>query len=173
MTTDTDITTRPYRLAAGEGLADVWWKTGRMTVKAGRAETGSSFSQLEMNDPRGTATPMHVHRNEDETFYVLEGEIVALVGDERITLSAGDFAFAPRGIPHATVVSSEQARVLVTTSPGGLEELFVSLGSTVRGSEPPAEEVLPPMDELVRRFAAYGVDIVGPPPSLSDLGIQV
>jgi hypothetical protein len=71
------------------------------------------------------------------------------------------------------VVSSEQARVLVTTSPGGLEELFVCLGSTVSGSEPPAEEVLPPMDELVRRFAAYGVDIVGPPPSLSDLGIQL
>ena len=79
---------------------------------------GQELAQLEMNDPRGTATPMHVHHNEDETFYALEGEILALVGDERITLSAGDFAFAPRGVPHATVVSSERARVLVTTSPG-------------------------------------------------------
>lgn len=118
MMPETDITTKPYRLAAGEGVADVWCKTGRMTVKAGSAETGKSFAQLEMNDPRGTATPMHVHHNEDETFYALEGEILALVGDERITLSAGDFAFAPRGVPHATVVSSERARVLVTTSPG-------------------------------------------------------
>ena len=171
MTPTTDTTARPYRLAAGEGLADIWWKTGRMTVKAGSAETGNSFALLEMNDPRGTATPMHVHHHEDETFYVLEGEIIAFVGDERITLSAGDFAFAPRGIPHATLVTSERARVLVTTSPGGLEELFVSLGSAVSGSEPPAEAVSPPMDELVRRFAAYGVDMVGPPPSLSDLGI--
>ena len=170
MTPETETTARPYRLAAGEGLADVWWKAGRMTVKAGSVETGNGFAQLEMNDPRGTATPMHVHHNEDETFYVLEGEIIALVGDERVRLSAGDFAFAPRGILHATVVSSERARVLVTTSPGGLEELFVSLGTTVSGSEPPAEAVLPPMDELVRRFAAYGVDIVGPPPSLSDIG---
>ena len=124
MTPETETTARPYRLAAGEGLADVWWKAGRMTVKAGSVETGNGFAQLEMNDPRGTATPMHVHHNEDKTFYVLEGEIIALVGDERVRLSAGDFAFAPRGILHATVVSSERARVLVTTSPGGLEGLF-------------------------------------------------
>src|SRR5262245_7106890 len=171
MTPETGTTAGPYRLAAGEGLADVWWKTGRLTVKAGGAETGRSVAQLEMNDPRGTATPMHIHRKEDETFYVLEGQIVVFIGDERIALSAGDYAFAPRGIPHATVVRSERARVLVTTCPGGLEELFISLGSTVNGSEPPAEEVMPPMDELVRLFAAYGVDIVGPPPSLSDLSI--
>jgi len=171
MTTETGTTLRPYHLAAGEGRADVWWKTGRVTVKAGGAVAGGSFAQLEMNDPRGTAPPMHLHHNADETFYVIEGEIIVLIGDERITLSAGDYAFAPRGIPHSTVVSSERARVLVTLSPAGLEELFVTLGSTVNGSEPPAEEVLPPMDELVRRFAAYGVDILGPPPSLSDLGI--
>ena len=122
----------------------------------------ANFAQLELNDSRGTATPMQVHHEEDETFYVLEGEIVALVGDERVTLSAGDYAFAPRGIAHTTVVSSERARVLVTASPAGLEQLFVSLGSAVSESEPPAEEVLPPIDELVRRFAAYGVDIVGP-----------
>jgi quercetin dioxygenase-like cupin family protein len=170
MTAETGTTAKPYRLAAGEGLADVWWKTGRMTVKAGRTETGGSFAQLEMNDPRGTATPMHLHHRDDETFYVIEGEIVVFIGDERIALSAGDYAFAPRGIPHATVVRSESARVLVTLTPGGLEELFVSLGSTVNGSEPPAEEVLPPMDELVRRFAEHGVDIIGPPPSLSDAG---
>jgi hypothetical protein len=109
--------------------------------------------------------------NEDETFYVLDGEIVALVGDERITLSAGDFAFAPRGVPHATVVSSERAGVLVTTSPGGLEELFVSLGSTVSASEPPGRagaaadaRARTPLRGLRRRHRR-------PPPSLSDLGI--
>jgi quercetin dioxygenase-like cupin family protein len=169
MTSETDTIVKPYRIPAGKGVADVWWKTGRMTVKAGSAETGNSFAQIEMNDPRGTATPLHLHHKEDETFYVLEGEVTVLVGDERIDLSAGDYAFAPRGIPHATVVRSERARVLVTMSPGGLEELFVSCGVAVSGTEPPAEEVLPPMDELVARFAAYGVDILGPPPSLSDL----
>ncbi|HUY70745.1 MAG TPA: hypothetical protein VMV08_00750 [Gaiellaceae bacterium] len=59
--------------------------------------------------------------------------------------------------------------MLTTLSPAGLEELFVTLGVPVTDAEPPTEEVLPPMRELVRLFAGYGCEIVGPPPSLSDL----
>jgi quercetin dioxygenase-like cupin family protein len=162
-------TTEPYRIPAGEGLANVWWKTGRMTVKVTGAETGGSFSQVETEDPRGTATPLHVHHNEDETFYVIEGEVTIIAAGERIDLSAGDYAFAPRGVPHAYIVRSERARMLGTLSPAGLEELFVELGEPATGSEPPAEEVMPPIPELVRRFGAYGCEILGPPPSLDNL----
>lgn len=165
----TETVTRPYRVASGEGLADVWWKSGRVTVKAGGAETGHAFAQIETDDPRGGATPLHVHHNEDETFYVLEGEVTALVGEERIDLSAGDYLFAPRGIAHAYIVRSERARMLCTISPAGLEELFVSLGVPVTGAEPPTDAVMPPMDEMVRLFAGYGCEILGPPPLLSDL----
>ena len=63
---------KPYRLASGVGLADVWWKTGRITVKAGPDETGNAFSQFEVDDPRGSGPPLHVHHNEDETFAILE-----------------------------------------------------------------------------------------------------
>ena len=56
--------------------------------------------------------------------------------------------------------------MLVTMSPSAIEELFVSHGVPVTGTELPAEEVLPPMDELVRLFADYGCDILGPPPEL-------
>lgn len=167
MATETD--TNPYRVAVGEGLADVWWKTGRMTVKAGRAETRGAFAQVETDDPRGAATPLHVHRNDDETFYVIDGEITVLVGDDRIDLSAGDYAFAPRGVTHAYIVRSERARMLTTISPAGLEELFVACGVPVSGSERPAEEVMPPIEETIRLFAGYGCDIVGPPPTLEDL----
>ena len=55
--------------------------------------------------------------------------------------------------PMPYVVSSERARMLVTFTPGGLEAaFFVELGVPVVGGEPPAEEVLPPVDELARRF---------------------
>ena len=80
----TEIISKPYRVPSGEGLTNFWWKTGRMTVKAGRTETGGAFAQLENFDPRGTATPLHVHHNEDETFYVVEGEVTVIVGGERI-----------------------------------------------------------------------------------------
>jgi quercetin dioxygenase-like cupin family protein len=165
----TETITRPYRVASGEGIDNVWWKSGRVTVKAGGAETGHAFSQIETDDPRGSGPPLHLHHNEDETFYVVEGEITVRVGDERIDLTAGDYLFAPRGIAHAYVVRSERARMLVTASPGGVEQFFVSQGIPVTGSEPPTDAVVPPMDEMVRLFAEYGCEILGPPLSLNDL----
>lgn len=164
----TEIATRPYRVASGEGLANVWWKSGRITVKAAGAETGDAFSQIETDDPRGSGPPLHLHHNEDETFYVLDGEVTFLVGDERVDVAAGDFLFAPRDVPHAYVVRSERARMLVTASPGGIEQVFVSLGVPVTGSEPPADAVMP-MDEAMRLFAGFGAEILGPPLSLDDL----
>jgi quercetin dioxygenase-like cupin family protein len=169
MSTETVIAREPYRLTAEEGIADVWWKTGRITVKAGPDETGNAFSQFVVDDPRGSGPPLHVHHNEDETFYVLEGQITMFVGDERIDLEAGDYLFGARGIPHAYLVRSERARMLVTISPSGSEQLFVSLGVPVTGAEPPTETVMPPMPEMVRQFAAYGAEILGQPPSLDDL----
>ncbi len=59
--------------------------------------------------------------------------------------------------------------MLVTISPSGSEQLFVSLGVPVTGAEPPTDTVMPPMPEMVRLFAAHGAEILGPPPSLSDL----
>jgi quercetin dioxygenase-like cupin family protein len=164
----TETITKPYRVESGEGLANVWWKSGRVAVKAGGAETGHAFSQIETDDPRGSGPPLHLHHNEDETFYVLEGEVTVLVGEERIDLEAGDYLFAPRGIAHAYVVRSERARMLVTASPAGVEEVFVSMGVPVTGAEPPTDAVMPPMDELVRLFAGYGCEILGPPLSLGD-----
>ena len=165
----TTTITGPYRVASGEGIDNVWWKSGRITVKAGGAEAGHAFSQIETDDPRGSGPPRHLHHNEDETFYILEGEVTALVGEERIDLAAGDYLFAPRGIAHSYVVRSERARMFVTLSPAGIDELFVSLGVPVMGAEPPTDAVMPPRDELVRLFAGYGCEILGRPLSLSDL----
>jgi quercetin dioxygenase-like cupin family protein len=165
----TETITKPYRLAAGEGIKDVWWMTGRITIKAGPEETGNAFSQFEVNDPRGSAPPLHVHYNDDEAFYVLDGDVTVFVGDERIDLGTGDYCFAPRGIQHTWIVRSERARMLVTISPSGTEQLFVSLGIPVAGSEPPTQPAMPPMPEVARLFGAQGVEILGPPPSLDDL----
>jgi quercetin dioxygenase-like cupin family protein len=160
--------TTPYALPADSGLAEVWWKSGRVMVKAGGEQTGGRFSQVETVDPHGSAPPLHVHHNEEETFYVLEGEVSVIVEGERIDLGVGDFALVPRGLEHAYVVRSEQARMLVTFSPAGFEEAFVDLGIDVAqvGAEAPADTVMPPVEEIVRAFAPYGCEITGPPPTL-------
>jgi quercetin dioxygenase-like cupin family protein len=163
----TDDVVRPYRIPAGEGISTAWFKTGRVVVKAGHAETGGGFSQFETDDPYGTATALHVHRDEDETFYVLEGEVTLQIGESRFELRAGDFAFAPRNVPHAYAVRSETARMLVTYCPGGLEELFVEIGAT--GETPQPTDGQPAPEELARLFGERGVEIVGPPLAVDEL----
>lgn len=92
-----------------------------------------------------------------------------LVGGERIDAAAGDFIFAPRDIPHASVVRSERARMLVTPSLAGVEQLFVLLGTPVTGAEPPADAVMPPPPEMARLFEEVGCEILGPPLRLDEL----
>ena len=86
-----------------------------------------------------------------------------------VVLSAGDYLFAPREVAHAYVVRSERARMLGMFCPAGLEQLAVSLGVPVTGAEPPTDAVMPPMDEMVRLFGAYGCEILGPPLSIDEL----
>ncbi len=69
MSTHTPI--KPYAFNLGNGLAQVWWLGGRVAIKAGSEQTSGRFSQLEFDDPRGTAPPLHIHHGEDETFYVV------------------------------------------------------------------------------------------------------
>jgi hypothetical protein len=58
--------------------------------------------------------------------------------------------------------------MLVTASPAGVEQFFVSHGLPVTGAAPPTDAVMPPMDELIRLFAGYGCEILGPPLSLDE-----
>jgi quercetin dioxygenase-like cupin family protein len=162
------ITSTPsaYKIPAGEGLAERWWKTGRVSVKATGDETGGRFSQVETHDPRGTAPSLHIHHDADERFYVLEGAVTAFSGDAEIQLTAGDYGFVPRGLPHAYLVTSEHARMLVTFSPSGFEEVFVEFGAPMNDGPPPEDAVMPAPDEMARLLAPYGCEIVGPPPTL-------
>ena len=95
--------------------------------------SGGAFSLFEEVPPLAD-TPLHVHRDEDELFYVLEGQHVYRVGDEEYTVGPGGLVFAPRGIPHAQrrVVSGE-GRQLVVTTPGGFEGFFRELAAAEEG----------------------------------------
>ena len=87
-------------------------------VRVRRRPSGGAFSLFEELPPLAD-TPLHVHRDEDELFYVLEGEHVFRVGDDEHTLGPGGCVFAPRGVPHSQrrVVPGE-GRELVLTTPG-------------------------------------------------------
>ena len=109
----------PYALAAGEGKAMGWFGS-TVTLKASCREMGVT----EVLIHEGEEPPMHVHQNEDEWFYMLEGEMTFHVGGRILRGGVGAFVSVPRGIPHTFSVESGTARFLVINTPGGFERMF-------------------------------------------------
>lgn len=152
----------PYALGSEDGEA-LWFFGTLLTVKASAEQTGGRFSLVEQYAPRGMATPLHVQPEDDETFYVIEGDLTFYLEDgQPIPASAGSFVHIPSGTPHAFQVDSETARFLDLSTPQ--HESFIRAAG-----EPAKERILPPpgppdMEKVGAAAQQYGVDIVGPPP---------
>ena len=153
----------PFSVAPGEG--DARWVTGSLdTIKATAAQTGGAFGLIESTEKRGDAPPLHVHENEDEAYYVIEGELTFFLGDQSLAASAGAFIFAPRSIPHTYRVDSERSRILAINVPGGWEGFFAEAGTPAGSTnEPPVEE--PDYESLGALAARRGVTVLGEPPA--------
>ena len=123
-------------------------------------ETGGQYAMFEATVPPGGGPPPHLHRKEDETFYVLEGEITFQVGEDRITAPAGSFVNMPIGQPHAFKNESDQtAKMIITYAPAGLEEFFFEVGEPFEGEFPPPpdrEEI----EKLMAAAPAFGIEFV-------------
>ncbi|UJA21155.1 cupin domain-containing protein [Thermoleophilia bacterium SCSIO 60948] len=115
----------------------------------------------------GGEPPLHVHAREDETFYVLEGEMLFQRGTERIEARAGTAVFMPRGVEHGFAVLSSQARFAQLFTPGGLEEAFRALSEPAEYAGMPPAPDGPPDEAVIARqtatFGSYGVEFTGPP----------
>lgn len=148
---------------AGEGERLRFFGGGILTMKATAEETGGTFLLFEDLMTRGKTTPLHIHAAEDETLYVLEGEIVVHIDGENHVIGSDGVAVAPRGVPHAFLVTSETARVLTLLTPGSAEPFY-------RGASEPAgtgAHASGPVDfarvrESAERFG--GMRALGPPP---------
>ena len=149
-----------------KGGEHLWFNRDLLTFKATSDATDGAFILFEELSQRGKVTPLHVHPDEDESFYVLEGEIrVQIDGVDHIGRPGG-FLSIPRGVPHAFLVTSETARVLVLLTPGSsaAEAFFRDAG------EPAPGPVLPPAGPLeIERIQAAAerhgsVRLLGPPP---------
>ncbi|PEJ57501.1 cupin [Bacillus sp. AFS002410] len=90
-------------------------------------DTNGAFCVLHCNGKKDGGPPLHIHELEDETFYVLEGEIAFFIGDQKISAKAGDYVFAPRRIPHTFKVLSEETKFIVTAYPSGFDEFVKEL----------------------------------------------
>jgi quercetin dioxygenase-like cupin family protein len=165
VTAQTIRTGAPIALAPDDGEA-LWFNNDLLTLKATGEQTGGAYLLVEEVARRGKVTPLHTHTAEEEAFYVLEGETLMHLDGEERSVGVGGFVSVPPGLPHAYLVTSEVARMLILVTPGSgaMERFFREAG------EPAADRVLPearPLDiERIGAAAARtgAVEVLGPPP---------
>jgi quercetin dioxygenase-like cupin family protein len=148
--------------ARGQGEKRWFYGGGLQTWKATAEETNGAFLFFEDHMAQGKVTPVHIHPDADEVFYVLEGEIIVHVeGDVEHRIQQGDFALALRGVPHAFMATTE-TRLLCMQTPGTGQAFFR------HASEPSTDDRIDgPMDFGRVQAAANdygGVRLLGPPP---------
>ena len=146
----------------------LWFIDNLALVHIDGEQTGEAYALTELAGRRGDMPPLHVHHRDDETFYVLEGDITLFVGDRQIAAGEGNAAVAPRGVPHAYRVESQHARWLVINNPAGFEQFVRAASEPAPSSElPPPARPLDPAT-LAQTAAEYGIEILGPPGTLPE-----
>jgi quercetin dioxygenase-like cupin family protein len=137
-----DTMSSVLHVPAGEG--EKLWVTGdTVTLKTPRGPAGRALALIEVSVAAGNGPPPHVHKNEDEAYYVLDGELEILAGDRTFVARAGSYVFIPRGTLHRfRNVGYGHARMLALFTPSGFEEFFRAAGTEARPGEPPQ-----PLDE--------------------------
>jgi quercetin dioxygenase-like cupin family protein len=121
-------TTRGYALGPDDGEA-LWFNGALGLLRATAAHTDGRYAAYELRIPRGFGPPLHAHASEDEFFVVLSGAVRLQHDDEVIEGVPGSFAYTPRGVPHAFVADSDEARLLLCFGPAGVEEFFREVGT--------------------------------------------
>lgn len=139
----------------------IWIAGDTLSFKATAAETGGAYTLIEVLAAPGGGPPPHIHDNEEETFYVLDGVFEILIGEELVRAERGAFALVPRGIVHRfRCIGTRPGRMLVLFTPGGLERFFREAGRAAFGQGPaPAVDAA----EIARTEAAarrHGLRVV-------------
>ncbi|SEC25396.1 Cupin domain-containing protein [Streptomyces misionensis] len=135
-------------IPADEGVTK-WVSDSVYSVKVHSDITDGHLGFVEAQVPPGSGPVAHVHNRNSEAFYLLDGELEFLNGDEKITARSGDFIYVPPGIRHRFLnKSTRHAKMLFLFTPGGPEALFM------RGDEPTPGVPAPLWD--AERFADYG-----------------
>ena len=144
-------------LARDQGEA-LWFFGSLTVIKA----DGDRYALAEQLFPLGIETPLHVQPEDDETFYVLEGEVSIRLGDETITAGAGDFVNVPRGLVHCFKnEGSATARMILTFTPAGMERFFEE---TLERALDPTLDPPDNVETVGARYAAaaprYGIEFL-------------
>jgi quercetin dioxygenase-like cupin family protein len=152
-----------YVLGKDEG--DAFYLLGMLEIiKISGQDTNGAYGLMEITARAGDGSPWHVHPDEDEWFYVLDGQFTFYVDQTRLSLPAGGFVFGPKGVPHTFIAETDNAKALIGFQPFHFEGFLREVG------EPATERVVPPpldttpdMAHIGPIAARNGMNILGPP----------
>ncbi len=154
-------TGKGFKVGSGEARFGEHYKMKGVTlntldIKISGEDTNGDLAVFEQigQTPNG-GPPLHIHLFQDEWFYVIEGEYLFQVGEERKELKAGDTIFLPRNVQHAFLQRSEKGRMIVSYLPAGKMEDFFKV--TDKWTSPPSKE------EVARVFEEHEMKVVGAP----------
>ena len=143
-----------------------WFGNTLILIKTSSRAGQDGLCVIEHWMPYGDSPPMHVHRNEDELFFILEGEVRFIVDGQEKVGRVGDSLLAPKGLPHSYCVESRDgARMLTVTRGADFENMLRLSSRPSQRFELPTRSAPTPavIDALVATCAANGIDIVGTP----------
>src|SRR5271156_2689289 len=136
-----------------------------MTTLASTTETGNGFALLEYRSTPGHEPPSHIHINQDELLYILDGEIEAYCQDQVVKVASGQCIFLPRNFAHAWYVDSPELRMLILTQPGGVDEYFRAMSAPATSMTLPSSQITYLMDNPEHAFQVgieHGIRNLGP-----------
>lgn len=146
----------------GEGY---WVMGGLYTYKALAEQVGGDYTAVEVRAGAGMAIPVHYHDEETEGFYVADGAVTLLLGEDEVMAQPGSFIYAPPGIEHAFRFETEGTMLLLFTRGTGHEGLFRAIGEPApKRAVPGPPGQLPDPGEMAEVAERFGTYIVGPPP---------
>ena len=159
--TPTETAGRLFHRPVATGPA-YWGPGDHYTFLVTGDESGGAYFAMEALVPPGGGPPPHIHSREDETFYLVEGEIEFTLGDDTVTAGPGDFVNVPRGTVHCfRNAGSSTARMILTFTPAGMERFFEE---TLEPAPADATDAPDNIDEVAARYVAaaprHGLEFV-------------
>lgn len=124
-------------------------------IKVSQKDTNGDLTVFEYTGNEKGGPPLHVHPNQDEIFFIVQGEYLFQVGEDKHNLKAGDTIFLPRTIPHAFAQLTDKGKMFFLFQPSGkMEDFFRAIGNQASTPTP---------EQGAKIFAAHDMKVVGPP----------
>jgi quercetin dioxygenase-like cupin family protein len=138
-----------------------WLDGGTFSVLLDAAATDGQLTVGRFRVPKDEAPPFHMHTREDEVFLLIKGTALAWSGDREYELSEGGIVFLPKNVPHGYRITSDEADLLMITTPSGIEGMFRMAGRDITTPRPDGFTISTEL--LAQAAGTHGQVVLGPP----------